>query len=226
MRESDNSRMFSRIASRYDLLNHLLSFNIDRLWRRRAVAEAAPPSGGRVLDACAGTGDVAIDFVRFTDASVVVAVDLSTEMMQIGRGKSPNLRIQWVEGNVMNLPFEDGLFDAVTVAFGIRNLTDYQRGVAEMARVLKPGGRLVILEFAPPANGFLQKVYGIYLRAAVPAIGALVVGDGGAYRYLASSVEGFLARDRVLELMGAVGLGGLRARSLTSGIAYIYSGIK
>lgn len=226
MRESDNSRMFSRIAPRYDLLNHLLSFNIDRLWRRRAVAEAAPPPGGRVLDACAGTGDIAVDLVRFTKASVVVAVDLSEEMMRIGRGKLSSHRIQWLEGNVMNLPFGDDLFDAVTVAFGLRNLPDYQRGVTEMVRVLKPGGRLVILEFAPPANGFLQKVYGGYLRVAVPAIGALVAGERGAYRYLATSVEEFLRRDRVLELMGSARLGGLRARPLTAGIAYIYSGTK
>jgi demethylmenaquinone methyltransferase/2-methoxy-6-polyprenyl-1,4-benzoquinol methylase len=226
MRESDNSRMFSKIAHRYDLLNHVLSLNIDREWRRRAVVAAKLPPGGRVLDACAGTGDVAIDFARFTEASGIVGLDLSGEMIRVGRGKTADPRIQWVEGDVLGLPFAAERFDAVAIAFGLRNLTDYGLGVAEMSRVLAQGGRLVVLEFAPPAAGVFQKAYGLYLRVAVPAIGALVSGSGGAYRYLASSVGEFLTRDRVLGLMKTAGLGDLRAQPLTGGIAYIYSGKK
>ncbi len=226
MHESDNTRMFSKIARRYDLLNHVLSLNIDRLWRRWAVATAALPPGGRVLDVCAGTGDVSVGFARYTKASVIVGVDLSQEMIRVGLGKTAGRRIHWVEGDVMDLPFEEGVFDAVANAFGLRNLADYDHGVIEMARVLRPGGRLVILEFAPPSDGLFQRAYRAYLQVMVPAIGTLVSGDDGAYRYLASSVGGFLGCDRVLEIMRAAGLRRTRARRLTGGIAYIYSGTK
>jgi demethylmenaquinone methyltransferase/2-methoxy-6-polyprenyl-1,4-benzoquinol methylase len=286
MNETDNASMFSKIAHRYDLLNRVLSFNIDRTWRKRAVEAANLPPGGRVLDACTGTGDVAIDFARYSEPSTIVGLDLSGEMILVGRKKviapdmagrkkviapdlsieklgpalpnnpagrkkviAPDLSIeklgpalpnnpagrgkvmapdgvQWVEGSVLDLPLADDSFDAVTVAFGLRNLTDYGRGIAEMTRVLRPGGRLVVLEFAPPANGFLQRAYGVYLRSVVPVIGALVSGNGGAYRYLATSVGDFLTRDQVLGLMGGVGLHDLCAEPLTGGIAYIYRGEK
>lgn len=244
MRETDNARMFSKIAHRYDLLNRVLSFNIDRRWRRKAVSAANLPRGGRVLDACTGTGDVAIDFMRYSEPSAVVGVDLSGEMIRVARKKviapekviAPNhstkrretngCGIQLVEGSVLDLPFDGGSFDAVAIAFGLRNLTDYGRGIAEMTRVLRPGGRLVILEFAPPAHGFFQRIYGVYLRAAVPMIGALVSGNGEAYRYLATSVGDFLTRDLVLDLMGKAGLRALEAEKLTGGIAYIYSGTR
>jgi len=244
MHDSENARMFSRIAHRYDLLNRILSFNIDRRWRRRVVSAADLPPGGRVLDACAGTGDIAIDFTRYAKPSMIVGVDLSGGMIHVGRKKAvaPDLyadnsmafvpsnpangSLHWVNGDVLDLPFAAGSFDAVAVAFGLRNLTDYGRGIEEMTRVLRPGGRLVVLEFAPPGRGVFQYIYGAYLRVAVPVIGAIVSGNAGAYRYLASSVGDFLAPDRVLGLMGAAGLRGLTAEKLTGGIAYVYAGEK
>ena len=146
-----------------------------------------------MLDACTGTGDVAIDFTRYSEPSTIVGLDLSGEMIRVAREKveAPDLRpaarkkmtvgdVQWVEGSVLDLPFGDDSFDAVTVAFGLRNLTDYSQGITEMTRVLRPGARLVVLEFAPPANGFFQRVYGVYLKVAVPVVGALVSGNGDA----------------------------------------------
>ncbi|UCH85827.1 MAG: ubiquinone/menaquinone biosynthesis methyltransferase [Candidatus Latescibacterota bacterium] len=218
--------MFSKIASRYDLLNHVLSFNADRGWRRRAVRAAKLPSRGRVLDACSGTGDVAIEFARRSQQSAVVGVDLSGGMIGVGVEKTRKAGVHWVEGNVLDLPFGPGCFDAVTIAFGLRNLIHREQGIGEMARVLRSGGRLVVLEFAPPGHGLFQRVYRLYLRSVVPTIGALLSGDGGAYRYLATSVGDFLEPELVLDLMGAAGLRELCAEPLTGGIAYIYSAEK
>ena len=222
--------MFCKIAHRYDLLNHLLSLNVDRIWRSRLVGAACVPEGGRVLDACAGTGDVAMAFARCAVAREVVAVDLSREMLRIGRAKARRANIEggvrFVEGDVLFLPFRERSFDVVTIAFGLRNLASYEKGLSEMSRVLVRGGRIAILEFAPSPRGFFASVYAFYLRKAIPRIGGLVSGSKAAYDYLASSVGEFPSVERVLALMAGAGLRNLSAESLTGGIVYIYRGEK
>ena len=228
--KSQTPEMFSMIAHRYDLLNHLLSLNIDRLWRRRLVERSGLPRGGRVLDACAGTGDVAFAFARYADPSEVVGVDLSRAMLEIGKQKALRKKldglVRFVEGDVLALPFEDGRFDAVSIAFGLRNLPDYAAGIAEMTRVLVPRGRLLVLEFAPPSRDLYRWGYAFYLGRVIPLVGGAVSGSSEAYGYLASSVGEFLARERVLDLMEAAGLKNVSAKRMTGGIVYLYSGEK
>jgi demethylmenaquinone methyltransferase/2-methoxy-6-polyprenyl-1,4-benzoquinol methylase len=228
--KSQTPEMFSMIAHRYDLLNHLLSLNIDRLWRRRLVERSGLPLGGRVLDACAGTGDVAFAFARYADPSEVVGVDLSRAMLEIGKEKALRKKldglVRFVEGDVLALPFEDGRFDAVSIAFGLRNLPDYAAGIAEMTRVLVPRGRLLVLEFAPPSRDLYRRGYVFYLGRVIPLVGGAVSGSSEAYGYLASSVGEFLARERVLNLMEAAGLKNVSAKRMTGGIVYLYSGEK
>ncbi len=226
-KKNETPAMFSRIANRYDLLNHMLSLNIDRVWRRHLVKLSELPPDGRVLDACTGTGDVAFGFAAHSKPSVVFGVDLSQEMLEVGRRKALGRqlagKVVFVEGDVLDLPFENGVFDAVTIAWGLRNLPDYVAGILEMARVLDTGGRLLILEFAPPhGEAFHLKAYDFYLRRVIPVLGGLISGSRQAYRYLASSVGDFLPRDHVLELMEKAGLKNLHAMKLAGGIAYIY----
>ena len=230
IQKADTPEMFSEIAPRYDLLNHVLSLNVDRLWRRDLVRYSGLVSNGRVLDACTGTADVAIGFARRLPSVRVVGVDRSREMLDIGRRKvdKRNLgeRVHLFECDVLELPFVDDSFDAVTIAFGLRNLPDYAQGVGELVRVLKPGGRLLILDFSPPAGGLYLKGYNFYLHNVVPVVGGLISGSRSAYRYLASSINGFLPRDDVQRLMRAAGLQNFDRKKLAGGIAYICWGEK
>ncbi|MFQ6090214.1 MAG: bifunctional demethylmenaquinone methyltransferase/2-methoxy-6-polyprenyl-1,4-benzoquinol methylase UbiE [Candidatus Bipolaricaulia bacterium] len=220
--------LFSAIAPKYDLLNHLLSLGIDRRWRRTLIDRAKIQPGERVLDLCAGTGDIAIEIARRGCAGEVVGVDLSGRMLELAqqkierRGLGGKITLQ--EGDCLKLPFEDRSFDVVIIGFGLRNLADYERGIAEMARMLKEGGRLLILEFSLPQNPLLSGPYRLYLDKFIPAIGGLISGKRNAYRYLASSIQGFLEREEVLGLLKAQGLRDLRLWELTGGIASIYRG--
>jgi demethylmenaquinone methyltransferase/2-methoxy-6-polyprenyl-1,4-benzoquinol methylase len=230
MQKSDTPEMFSGIAGRYDGLNHLLSLNIDRVWRRRLVESCGLPRRGRVMDACTGTGDVAIAFARRTEAAEVIALDRSRAMLDIGREKAARRKldgkIRFVEGDVLDLPFESGRFDAVSIAFGLRNLADYAAGLSEMTRVLVPGGRLGILEFAPPSRELYRKGYAFYLQYVIPRVGRLVSGSKDAYGYLASSVGDFLPSERGLGLMREAGLRNVSAKRSTGGIVTLYRGEK
>jgi demethylmenaquinone methyltransferase/2-methoxy-6-polyprenyl-1,4-benzoquinol methylase len=230
MRKSDTPAMFSLIARKYDLLNHLFSLHIDRLWRKQLFSLSEIPDGGAVLDACTGTGDVALVFGRSRRVSTVVGVDLSTGMLDVAaakaRKKSLDGKVRFMQADVLNLPFEDGTFDAVTISFGVRNLQDYDKGMAEMTRVLKPGGRVLILEFAPPTRDLYLKGYNFYLKKIIPAVGGFISGNDVAYKYLATSVDGFLPRERMLELLCRAGLESLCVKKLAGGVAYIYRGEK
>lgn len=221
--------MFDTIARRYDLLNHLLSFNIDRHWRRELVAFAEAQGGERVLDVATGTGDVAIEFARSSRAGEIAGVDLSAGMLQVGRDKLARLRlanrIALRNGDALALPFDDGSFDVVTIAFGLRNLPDYARGAAEMARVLRPGGRAVVLEFLPPRGAALV-AYRAYLSTFLPLTGRLVSGSKEAYRYLAASVRGFISEDDVRMLLSGAGFARVESRRVTLGVAGLYRGVK
>ena len=228
LKKIDSPTMFSKIAHRYDLLNHVLSLNIDRRWRRELVRSAELSGHARVLDACTGTGDVAIAFVEAVPECGVVGIDRSDGMLAIGREKIVRRRladrIQLRDGDVLDLPFGDREFDAVSIAFGLRNLPDYSKGIAEMVRVLKPGGKLLILEFSPPARGLYLKGYNFYLQNVIPVVGGIVSGSWKAYRYLASSIGEFVPRDRILELMRNAGLTGVAAKRMSGGITHIFSG--
>lgn len=221
--------MFDTIARRYDLLNHVLSCNIDRRWRRALVAFAGVHEGERVLDVATGTADVAIEFARSSRAEHITGVDLSSGMLQVGRGKLARQgledRITLLDGDALALPFPDASFDVVTIAFGLRNLPDYARGVAEMARVSKPGGLAVILEFLPPRGAALV-AYRAYLSTFLPLTGRLVSGSKEAYRYLASSVRGFVSEGEVRALLAGAGFAPVESRRLTGGVAGLYRGVK
>jgi demethylmenaquinone methyltransferase/2-methoxy-6-polyprenyl-1,4-benzoquinol methylase len=229
---ADKSRtpaMFNTIARRYDLLNHLLSFNADRRWRRVLVSSAGVPEGGRVLDVATGTGDVAIEFARRTRAGEILGLDPSGGMLAVGRDKLARAgldgRVRLVEGNALALPFEDASFDAVTIAFGLRNLPDYERGVREMVRVLKPGGRLLVLEFLPP-TGATKLLFHAYIGTVLPVVGRVVSGSPEAYAYLASSIRAFMTADTVRGLMTAAGLDRVDTRRLTLGVAGLHAGVR
>jgi demethylmenaquinone methyltransferase/2-methoxy-6-polyprenyl-1,4-benzoquinol methylase len=228
--KSETPGMFSEIAPHYDLLNHVLSLNIDRLWRRKLVRMANVPKSGSVLDVCTGTGDVAIAFGRRLEYGSVAGLDMSGEMLGIGQAKLRKRRlagrVSLFEGDALLLPFASGSFDAATVAFGLRNLPDYEQGVREMVRTLKPRGRLLILEFCPPNGKLSLKAYDFYLRNVLPVVGGLVSGSRRAYRHLASSIGDFMTRDEILAMLTGAGLQSVRARRLTGGIAYIYYGEK
>jgi demethylmenaquinone methyltransferase/2-methoxy-6-polyprenyl-1,4-benzoquinol methylase len=228
--KSQTPEMFTAIARRYDLLNHVLSLNVDRGWRRALVAFSEIDEGDDVLDVATGTGDVAIEFARRSRAQSVVGLDRSAGMLGIARDKlrrrSLQGRIGVVEGDAMSMPFEDRSFDAVTIAFGLRNLPDYSAGVREMVRVLRPGGRLLVLEFFPPTRGAFLALYNLYLRTALPVVGRVVSGSREAYDYLSSSIRGFASHDELRGFFQAAGLDRIERRKLTGGISYIYRGVR
>ncbi len=228
----DKSRtpaMFDAIAHRYDVLNHLLSFNIDRRWRRELVAFADVRAGERVLDVATGTADAAIAFAHRTAAEAIVGLDPSAGMLEVGRAKLARDarcdRVQLLEGDALALPYDDASFDVVAIAFGLRNLPDYRRGVAEMARVLRPGGRLLVLDFAPPRGAKLL-AHRAYLATLLPLAGKAVSGYGAAYRYLVSSIRAFLDEEGVRGALSSCGLVRVEARRLTGGIVILYRGVK
>jgi len=222
--------MFDEIAPRYDLLNRLLSFGVDRRWRRIAVGQLAIPPQGRVLDVATGTGDVALEVARQTDPSVrIVGADFTQGMLVRGREKVAASRhcgrIELVNAPCEALPHPDASFDGVTIAFGIRNVVDRERGLREMARVLKPRGRLVVLEFATPRSWLFRSVYLCYFHQLLPRLGGLL-SRRSAYQYLPESVQEFPDRQTFLKMMGDAGLTALRFIDLTGGIAVVYVGEK
>ena len=221
--------MFAGIAPRYDLLNHLLSFQVDRLWRRAAVREAAPVAETRVLDICAGTGDLSLAFSR--RGARVVGTDFCPEMIRIARTKAgrlgpPAASARFAVADALRLPFRDRAFDRVCVAFGVRNLSDWRGGIAEMARVARPGGRVLVLEFARPRNRLLRRVFFFYFRKVVPAVGRIISGDPEAYTYLPESVLSFVGPEELARAMRDEGLEEVSVRPLTGGISALIVGKK
>lgn len=222
--------MFAGVARRYDLLNHLLSLNIDKRWRR-AVLDRAPAAGSDpILDVCTGTGDLAIGYARRVGgAAPVVGADFCKPMLDIARQKSAaaQLAIEWIEADAQALPFEDNHFQIVTVAFGLRNVADTAAGIREMIRVAKPGGRIVILEFSKPTAPVLKHLYLWYFRTVLPRLGQAVSGsDDAAYRYLPESVLQFPDGMAMCNLLVEHGLCEVSHRPLTFGIATLYIGRK
>lgn len=220
-RASEIRGMFGRIAWRYDLLNRVLSLGQDRRWRRAVAARVAEVPPGRLLDVCTGTGDLALGLAS---PGAVYGCDFSLPMLALARGKGrSSRRPSWFAADALHLPLANGALDAVTVAFGIRNFEDLAAGLSELARVLRPGGRVVILEFSTP-RGTLAPVLRWWVRHLPPLVGRLVAGDGEAYRYLADSVASFPDGDELRRRLEAAGFAGVRATPLTGGVATLYDG--
>ena len=222
--------MFSDIAPRYDFLNRLLSLGADRRWRREAVSEMVPAAGGRHLDVATGTADMALEIVRQKGAAAaVVGADISVEMMGIGREKCRRAgageRVSFVRAPGEALPFRDGAFDSACVAFGIRNVADRERGLREMCRVVRPGGRVVVLEFGTPRGVFFGSLYRFYFTRVLPRIGGLF-SRRSAYAYLPESVLSFPPPQAFADMMRAAGCVSVEIRTLTFGIVTLYAGTR
>lgn len=220
--------MFTAIAPRYDLLNHLLSANIDKLWWRRTARNFAPilsRPNARVLDLCCGTGDMAFALHRQGSKSRITGADFSHAMLKLASAKARrNNVLKWIEADALRLPFPDESFDLVTSAFGFRNLADYDAGLREIWRVLKHGGEVGILEFSEP-NGIVGKLYKFYFRRVLPRVGRLI-SRTSAYSYLPASVERFPAPPELLASMQAVGFQNVSWTPYTFGIAGLFRGMK
>jgi demethylmenaquinone methyltransferase/2-methoxy-6-polyprenyl-1,4-benzoquinol methylase len=210
--------MFDRIAPVYDSMNRLMTGGLDRRWRR-AAAEAVVRSGDRVLDSCCGTGDLAI--AAAAAGGQVTGIDFSRPMLERARRKAPEL--EWVEGDALALPFADESFDAATVGFGVRNLSELDKGLEELRRVLRPGGRLAILEITRP-RGLLAPFYRLWFDVLIPVAGKVLPG-GSAYTYLPASVRRFPDPQGLAELMDEAGFGEIRWRLFAGGIVALHTGV-
>ena len=218
-------RMFGDIAPRYDLLNHLLSLNIDRVWRRRAVDRllVGRPARGWFLDACAGTLDFSLELARRPGLEGrVVGSDFALPMLEHGRGKVGDAPVEPVAADALRLPFGDGTFHGATVGFGVRNLADLEAGLRELRRVLSPGGRLVILEFTTPRWQPFRGLYFFYFMQVLPRIGRLLSGHDSAYAYLPASVLEFPEPDRLAAMLRDAGFGAVRWERWTGGIVAVH----
>jgi demethylmenaquinone methyltransferase/2-methoxy-6-polyprenyl-1,4-benzoquinol methylase len=229
---ADVREMFDRIVPRYDLMNRLMTGGRDVAWRKlaaRAAIRGSQPKTAVVLDVATGTGDLAIALID-AGAARVVGLDFSSEMLREAARKSARLaasnRIEWTEGDAMNLPFPTGSFDAVTVGFGLRNMSSYAGALQEMARVLRPGGTLVCLETTSPRRPRLRAAFDWYFSRIVPAVGALIAGDRDAYSYLPASAAAFPDAETLGRLMIAIGLARVRYRKLGLGTVALHVATK
>lgn len=221
--------MFDNISHRYDFLNHFLSLGIDKAWRKRAINTLRPLKPKHILDVATGTGDLAIQaLVLHPDK--VVGVDISEGMLNVGRKKIADRKltshIELLLGDSENLPFKESSFDAVTVAFGVRNFENLERGLREIYRVLKPDGQVVVLEFSRPQKFPFKQVYNFYFKFVLPKIGRIVSSDQAAYTYLPASVEAFPDGEEFLRILNNVGFKQTQCSSLTFGISSLYTGSK
>ena len=223
--------MFDNIAPTYDKLNHVLSMNVDKLWRRHALKEIVDGSAQRILDVACGTGDSTVSIAKAAgEGTEVTGVDISEGMMALVEGKAAKagvvdrIRLQVADGEA--LPYEDGAFDRVTCAFGIRNFEHKEKGLSECRRVLKPGGKAVILELSVPQNRVVRWAYDLYFNHLLPAIGGAVSGDKAAYRYLPASVHRFPAPRDFCRMMEDAGFTAVRCRTFTFGLCRMFTGTR
>jgi len=225
-REAQVQTLFSEIAPRYDLLNHVLSMNVDRAWRRKAVDRLkwTDRPTGRYLDACSGTFDLSLELAGRDDfEGTVIGSDFAFPMLAEGRGKLKGRAVLPVCGDTLRLPFPDATFDGATVGFGVRNLSNLEVGLGEFARVLRPGARLVILEFTVPPNPLVKAGYMLYFTKILPVVGRMVSGHPWAYSYLPESVKDFPGPDTLARMLGEAGFGPVDYELLTFGIAALHA---
>ena len=221
-------RMFDSIAETYDSLNHTLSFHIDKRWRRKAVEFLKPYSPANILDLATGTGDLALAMQKELPPARIVGADLSEGMMQVGRRKASKAgcAVSFERQDCLALTYADNTFDAVTSAFGVRNFESIEKGVAEMRRVLKPGGLLMIVELSSPRSFPAKQLYTLYSQALIPRIGRLLSGEKSAYRYLPASIEAVPQVEDMAELLRRQGFANVSVRTFTAGICSLYTGEK
>ena len=210
--------MFSSIAGRYDLLNHLLSANQDKRWRRKAIELLKPQAGENILDLCCGTGDFAVQCLIAQPACLLTGADFAIPMLELAKEKNDNT-ICFLAADALQLPFPNNHFDAVMVAFGVRNFTDTRAGLEEIARVLQPGGRFLMLEFLRPESTFLKWGFGIFFRWVLPVVGKLISGHNEAYSYLPTSVNEFFSKKEILPMFESCGFKMHVCKNHSGGIA-------
>jgi demethylmenaquinone methyltransferase/2-methoxy-6-polyprenyl-1,4-benzoquinol methylase len=224
--------LFAAIARRYDLINDLQSFGLHRLWKRRVVQLAKVQNGNRALDLCCGTGDIALALAQH--GAETIGLDFSEKMLEVAEARRQKIRnsqfairnLKFLQGDAQQLPFPDNFFDIVTVGYGLRNLTSWERGLDEMFRVAKPGGRIVVLEFGKPPNFLWRALYFTHLRCSVPLIGLLFCGNASAYAYILESLKHYPAQLAVAEKMRGLKLANVRVISLLGGAMAINYGEK
>ncbi|WP_263082064.1 bifunctional demethylmenaquinone methyltransferase/2-methoxy-6-polyprenyl-1,4-benzoquinol methylase UbiE [Endozoicomonas sp. Mp262] len=223
--------VFHSVADSYDVMNDLMSFGIHRIWKRFTIELSAVRAGQQVLDIAGGTGDLARQFARLVgDTGRVVLADINDSMLKVGRNRLLDQgmtgNIDFVQANAECLPFADNTFDCITISFGLRNVTDKDAALRSMCRVLKPGGRLLILEFSKTNNPLLTKAYDAYSFSLLPAIGKLVAGDSGSYRYLAESIRMHPDQETLENMMKGAGFVNTGYHNMTGGIVALHKGIK
>ena len=232
--EADKAGMvhgvFSRVASKYDVMNDLMSGGVHRLWKDAMMDWLAPRPGQRLLDVAGGTGDVAFRFLKRAAGSQAVVLDMTEGMLVSGRQRAEAdklaERLDWVVGDAMALPFADDSFDVYTISFGIRNVTRIGDALREAYRVLKPGGRFMVLEFSRIPNEMLQKAYDLYSFNVIPVMGQVVAGDRDSYQYLVESIRKFPEQEAFASMIRVAGFGQVKYRNLTLGVAALHSGWK
>ncbi len=222
--------VFSSVASKYDVMNDAMSLGIHRIWKDAMMDWLAPRPGQKLLDVAGGTGDVSFRFLKRAKVGHATVLDLTEQMLIEGRKRaeaaSLDNSLDWIVGDAMALPFEDNTFDVYTVSFGIRNVTRPQEALNEAYRVLKPGGRLMVLEFSQIPNDMLQKMYDVYSFNAIPAMGKIITGDRDSYQYLVESIRKFPYQDTFLGMVKDAGFENAKYRNLSLGIACLHSGWK
>jgi demethylmenaquinone methyltransferase/2-methoxy-6-polyprenyl-1,4-benzoquinol methylase len=223
---NDVRAMFDRIAGRYRLMNALMTFGRDRVWRRAVVLAAALPAGGRLLDLASGTGDIALEALRLDPGARVTAADFSLEMMRVGRRRPGGGKVAWCAADALSLPFADASFDAVTSGYLLRNVADRSGAFREQVRVVRPGGHVVCLDTSPPPATPLRPFVRLYLRRVIPLLGRLIAGERSAYAYLSASTEKFDAPEKLASIMRAAGLERVRYQRFMAGTIAVHVGTR
>ncbi|MBU2981219.1 bifunctional demethylmenaquinone methyltransferase/2-methoxy-6-polyprenyl-1,4-benzoquinol methylase UbiE [Lentibacter algarum] len=222
--------LFGSVASKYDIMNDAMSFGIHRIWKEAMMDWLAPRRGQRLLDVAGGTGDVSFKFIERAGEAEAVVCDITEPMLVEGRKRAEAEKLaaslDWVVGDAMALPFPDNSFDVYTISFGIRNVTRPQEALNEAFRVLKPGGRLMVLEFSQIPNELMQKVYDLYSFNIIPQMGRVIAGDADSYQYLVESIRNFPDQETFLGMLRKAGFENASYRNLSMGIAALHSGWK